>query len=86
MASGTELAVSGTSAPRGSPASKSRPVTPHPSRPGGAAAEYAEYSADTAERALAFLHDVLQTCVDHPKGATREWAAGPGRSMLNELP
>ena len=67
------------------PEHKAGPVVAHPSGWGNFAAEYTEYSANNAERALALLREVLQVCVETPKLASRTWAGGTGSSALIEL-
>lgn len=67
------------------PMHKAGPTVVHPSAWGNVAAEYADYSADNAERALKLLEDVLRTCVDNAKPASREWATGTGKAALNDL-
>ncbi len=67
------------------PEHKAGPVVQHPSGWGGTAPEYVDYSAANAEKALVLLDDVLRTCAENPKPATREWAEGTGRVALNEL-
>ncbi len=67
------------------PHHKTGPVVAHPSGWGNFAAEYTEYSADNAERALALLESVLRICVEHPRATSRTWATGTGQAALNEL-
>lgn len=37
--------------------------------------EHRNYSAASAERAVAFAREVVKTCLDNPKPATEEWVA-----------
>jgi hypothetical protein len=62
------------------PVKKTGPPIPHPSGWGNFAAEYTEYSADAAERALALLESVLRTCVANPRELSRPWAEGDGKA------
>lgn len=67
------------------PEHKPWPVVVHPSGWGNVAALYADYSADSAEKALSLLEAVLRACVDSPKPIAREWAEGTGKATLGEL-
>jgi hypothetical protein len=64
---------------------QARPTVQHPSGWGNLPAEYSDYSAGNAEKALALFEDVLSKCVDHPKPVSRQWAEGTGRWVLEEL-
>jgi hypothetical protein len=67
------------------PEHKAWPVVAHPSGWGNVPILYADYSADNAEKALALLRDVVQTCVASPKPGSRPWTDGTGRAAVGEL-
>jgi len=56
---------------------------PTPTRWGNVAAEYALYSAESAERALNLLYDVLRTLLGNPKDRFTEGWAGQVQSGLS---
>ncbi len=66
------------------PQVKQSPPVTHPCW-GNVAAEYVEYSADSAEWALGLLRDVLRTCVDNPRTSTRGWAEVQKQVIVREI-
>jgi hypothetical protein len=67
------------------PEHKTGPAVARPSGWGNFAAEYANYSANNAEKAPALLDEVLEVCVANPRTESREWAEGAAKAALAQL-